>query len=432
MSAKHMLVFTVTLLTLLLVFSSELYALGGGGFRNEAAMDAEANGMADCFVAQADSPSAVHFNPAGLTQLEGDYVRVGNTFEAPRNSQTSTGGNESQMQIQTFNLPSIYLVNDIGLENWKFGLGVGSPYGLATDWADDSFSMYQATESTLEYYLINPTAAYKVNDSLSVGVGVDYMISDISKHKRLTAAPAGAGGGDFHLEGDDDGWGYNIGILYKHLDKHKIGVSYRSDIELRYKGEATLTNLGSGAYALLFPDTYTTGIESKLVLPRSVAVGYAFSPNEKWTIEIDCEWTGWSSVQEDFIKFTDETDQTRLSILNNGNPASKDWNDSLAYGVGAQYRHSDKLTLRGGYLFIETPIPSANFDTSLPDCDRHGLTLGAGYKLREDLTMDLAYFGVLMVDRDVSNDVAIGNGADLDGKYEGYVNIVSVGFTYKY
>lgn len=422
----------VILLSILFTYNNDAFALGGGGFRNEAALDAEANGMADCFVAQADSPSAVHFNPAGLTQLEGNHLKLGYTVQAPRNSHTSTAGNESQMQKQLFFMPNIYLVNDFGLENWRFGLGVTSPYGLGTDWADDSFSRYQATESNLEFYQINPTVAYKVNDVFSVGVGVNYMISDISKHKRLTAE---VGGGDFHLKGDDGAWGYNVGLLYKPSDRHSLGVSYRSKIELTYEGNATLTNLDAGIYDGVFgpvgTDTYVTNIESDLTLPRSLAIGYAFRPDEKWTFEIDVEWTDWTSVQEDFVKFTEETDATRLSILNNGNPAAKDWHASLAYGIGAQYKASDKLTLRGGYLFIETPIPSANFETALPDSDRHGITLGAGYKVREDLTINMAYFGVLMVDRDVTNDVASAS-SDLNGEYNGYVNIVSIDFTYKY
>lgn len=428
MSSRPRLVIVFMLLGILFIYNSDVFALGGGGFRNEAALDAEANGMADAFVAQADSVSAVHFNPAGLTQLKGNYIRVGNTTQAPRNSHTSTSGNESQMQRQLFFIPNLYFASDFGLENWRFGLGVTSPYGLGTDWADDSFSRFQATESNTEFYQINPTVAYKVNDKLSVGVGIDYTKSYVSKHKRVNDT---TGLGDFHLKGSDDGWGYNVGVLLKPWDRHSIGLSYRSKIELTYKGHASLTNLDSGIYAALFPDTYITGLESKLTLPRSLAAGYAFKPDEKWTIEVDCEWTDWTSVREDFVKWTDETISLRLDVLNADNPAAKDWHASLAYGIGAKYEVNDKLTLRGGYLFVETPIPSANLETALPDSDKHCVTFGVGYKINDDLTIDAAYFGVFAVDRDVTNDVA-SSSSDLDGEYEGYANIFSVGFTYRY
>ncbi len=417
-------------LVLVIGYSNNAFALGGGGFRNEAVLDAEANGMANCFVAQADSPSAVHYNPAGLSQLEGSYVSVGSTALQPRNSHTSTTGNESQMQKQNFLIPNIYLANDFGLKNWKFGLGVTSPYGLSTDWADDSFSRFQATETSLEFYQINPTVAYKVDDKLSLGAGIDYVASYISKHKRILPA---LGGGDFHLKGDDDGWGYNIGALYKPSKKHSLGVSYRSKIELIYEGLASLNGLNLAAQGLysFAGSEYSTAIESKLILPRSLAAGYAFKPNEKWTFEVDLEWTDWSSIQEDFVTYPNESNNNRLGLLNSGNPVAKDWHSSLAYGIGAEYKASNKLALRGGYVFYETPIPSANFETALPGSDRHGFTLGAGYKLREDLAINMAYFGVLLVDRDVTNDVASAS-SNLDGEYEGYINIFSVGFTYKY
>ena len=414
--------------SVMLFFSCDVFALGGGGFRNEAALDAEANGKASAFVAQADSPSAVHFNPAGLVQLKGDHVTVGYTLQAPRNSFTDLNGNETQMQRQTFLIPNFYYASDLGRENLRFGFSVTSPYGLGTDWADDSFSRFQATESDLTFYQINPTLACKINDAISIGVGIDHVSSDISKHKRISDT---TGLGDFHLKGESSALGYNVGLLFKPSDKQSVGISYRSEIELEYRGTASLTNLDAGDFAALFPDNYSTDIKSKLTLPRTIAVGYAYRPNEKWTVEIDCEWTGWSSVQEDFVRYSSETNALRLAVLNGGNPASKDWNDSLAYGVGTEYQATDKLALRGGYLFVETPIPSANLETALPDTDRHGITLGAGYKIDNGVSVDISYFGVFNVDRDVTNDVRTA-APDTDGKYEAYTNIFSVGFTYKY
>jgi long-chain fatty acid transport protein len=415
----------------LLGLNSYAFALGSGGFRNEAALDAEANGKAAAFVAQADSPSAVHFNPAGLVQLDGNNVRIGYTYEAPRNFHSDTSGVESKMQREAFYIPNFYFVTDMGSEDLRFGLSATSPYGLSTDWADDSFSRYQATESSLEFYQLNPTVAYKVNDVLSLGFGIDYMTSHISKHKRMAAV---LGEGDFQLKGDDDAWGYNIGVLVRPSDRHSIGLSYRSEIELKYKGVMSVNDLSATAQALYsFPSShYTTDIRTNLTLPKTVAAGYAFKPNDRLTVEVDCEWTGWSSIQEDSVTYPNEGNASRLSLLNSGNPASKDWNDSLAYGIGAEYEATDKLELRCGYLFYQNPIPAANFDTSLPDSDRHGFTLGCGYKLKDNLTLDASYFGVVYVERDVTNDVATASGADLDGKYDGYMNIISVGLTYKY
>jgi len=412
-------------------------AVFANGFKNDALLDTEATGMATVFVAQADSPSAVQFNPAGLTQLKGNHARTGYTSAVPRNFRIDTSGNTSNAQVDNFLVPNLYFVNSLKSENWKFGLGVTSPYGLGTDWADDSFARFQTTESSLQVLQINPTVAYKYNDIVSLGFGIDYIMSETSSHKRIAdgTGPSGSSGvggfGDFHSKGNDDGWGYNLGLLVKPSEKYSIGVAYRSRVKLTYKGTISMTNMNNGIYAGVFPDNYVTGMESRLTLPQTISLGYAFRPNQKLTIEADSIWTDWSSVQEDFAKYTDEGDATRLAVLNDGNPLAKDWNATMSYGVAAKYQATDKLVLRCGYLYAETPVPAANFEPSMIDMNMQGVSLGAGYALKKDLTVDAAYFGGFYKDRYITNDIAKTT-SDLDGTYESYVNVCSISFTYKY
>jgi len=417
-------------------------AVFANGFKNDALLDTEATGMATMFVAQADSPSAVQFNPAGMVQLKEDQVRVGYTSAIPRNFRTDTNGDTSNAQVDNFFVPNLYIVNSLGLENWKFGLGVTSPYGLGTDWADDSFARFWTTESRVDVLQINPAAAYKFNDVVSVGFGIDYVMSEVDSNKRIADGDGvtpdlGNGGfGIFHLKGDDDAWGYNLGLLIRPSEKHSIGISYRSRIDLTYQGKISMSNLASGIYGPLgygiFPnDDYETAIESRLSLPQTISLGYAFKPNNKWTIEADGVWTDWSCVQQDFVKYTEESNTDILSVLNDGNPVSKNWHPTMAYGIGVKRQATDKLVLRGGYLYAETPIPSANHEPSMIDMDMHCISLGAGYKINDKFNVDAAYFIGFYKDRYVTNDVGSPT-SDLDGTYESYVNVVSLSFTYKY
>jgi long-chain fatty acid transport protein len=404
-------------------------AVFANGFKNDALLDTEATGMATAFVAQADSPSAVQFNPAGLTQIKGDQARVGYTSAIPRNFRIDANDNKSSAQVDNFLVPNLYFVNNLKSENWKFGLGVTSPYGLGTDWADDSFARFQTTESSLQVLQVNPTVAYKYNDMISFGFGIDYIMSETSSHKRIADT---TGLGDFHAKANDDGWGYNLGLLIKPSEKHSIGISYRSKVDLTYKGTISMTNMSNGIYTGVFPDNYVTGIESRLTLPQNISLGYAFKPNQKWTIETDAMWTDWSCVQEDFAKYTEESDPDRLAILNDGNPLAKDWNSTMAYSIGAKYQATDKLVLRCGYQYSETPVPAANFEPSMIDMNMYCFSLGAGYVLTKDLTVDVAYLKALYKDRYITNDIALSSGSDLDGMYKAYVDAVSIAFTYKY
>lgn len=425
---RHILAITV----LLVASCGNAFALGGGGFRNEV-VDAEAAGKGYSFVAQADNPSAVHYNPAGMIQLEGQQVSLGYTAEGPRNEcDTSQTGDTVQMEKDTFFVPNFFFVTELPWENFRFGLGATSPYGLSTDWADDSFSRNVSTESNLKMFNINPSIAYKVNDYLSMGVGVDYFIAEISKHKRITP---GLGGGDFHMAVKDEGWGYNIGLLIKPFEGHRIGISYRSEIDLEYEGTANLDNLATAPinYAAIFGGAnYSTALKSDGTIPRSVAVGYAYQPNDRLTIEADIEWTDWACVEQEFLSFPDEGAPLRLAVLNDGNPVSRDWNDVFAYGIGLDYKWTEATDLRCGFFYVEKTIPSANLDTALPDSNKHGVTLGLGHQFLKDVKIDMAYTFIKLRDRDITNDVGLNTGSNIDGTYKGHLNIVAVEFTYKY
>lgn len=411
------------------LYCNAAYGLGSGGFRNEV-VDSEAGGKGYSFVAQADGPSAVHYNPAGLTQLKGDYVSLGYTLEAPRfECKSNATGNTVQMQKTVFLVPNFYYVTDLNNERLRFGLAATSPYGLSTDWANDSFAGLNSEESDLEMFNINPAVAYKVNDSLSVAAGVDYFVSHISKHRVIAAALSN--GGDFQLKGNDDGWGYNLGVLFKPSEKHRIGVSYRSEIDLTYVGTVTLDNLNVAGQFIFGNNSYTTATETDSTIPRSCAVGYAYQPDDKWTFEADIEWTDWSCVESELLTYPDENAALRLNALNDGNPVSRDWNDVFSFGFGTEYKATDRLALRCGYLYHPTPIPSANVDAALPDSNKHGITCGFGYRLK-DFDINASYCLIIGRDRNVTNDVGGNVGANIDGEYSSYVNICSVSVTYKY
>lgn len=424
-------VLCVGFVMLFMVFSAKAFGIGSGGYRNEV-VDAEAAGKGFSFTAQADNPSAVHYNPAGITQLKGDNISVGYVFEAPMFSVDSKAtGNNVNMQKQVFYLPNVYFVTDLNKENLRLGFGANSPYGLSTDWANDSFAQNLSTESNVRMMNYNPTVAYKVNDFISIGAGLDYFTANVNKH-RVVASSLSTIGGDFQLKGTDESWGYNFGLLLRPSEKHRIGISYRSEIELTLKGTVSLDGLDTltslGAFG---SSSYTTDMESKSTIPRSIALGYAYQPNKKWTIEADIEWTDWSSTEEEFVKFTTETSTNRLAILNTDNPGSRDWRSVFSYGLGAEYQATDKLELRGGVLYEETPIPSANFEPVLPDAGKYGVTTGLGY-LFKNVKIDASYAFLKYRDRDVTNDIGTTTTSNIDGKYKGYVNILALSLTYKY
>jgi len=345
--------------------AQNVFAAGSGAFRVELP-GSEAFGKGDAFVGEADDPSAVYFNPAGLTQLKGkNYLSVGSAVLAPSTSHTSFSGNETQMTRQNFLIPHVYLVSDFGIDKWVFGLGGTSNWGSATAWADDSFSRYVATESDLVILDTMVTASYKANDQWSFGFGINSVYSTLNKSKKL--AQGAMADGDFNLKADDSGAGYRLATHFKLTEEHQFGLMYRSPIQLKYRGKVFLHELNAGAgYAGIFGgDNFETGATVELELPQSVVFGYSYQPEGKWLFNFDIEWMNWASVEQDLVEYPEVITALQSAVLNSGNPAAVDWNDVWSAAVGVEYAWNDNLRLRGGSYYHTTPIPDENFNSNL-------------------------------------------------------------------
>jgi len=417
---KASIIFTIGLI---FSFPSFSFAAGSGGFRIEM-VDAEALGKGVAFAGEADNASAVFYNPAGLTQLKGNHVSIGLGLIAPSVTHESFGGVRTDMGRQEFWIPDIFVVSDFGLERFVFGLGGSSNWGTGTEWDDTSFSRYVATRSDVNNSELMFTGAYKVNDQLSLGLSVDHDYSVVNKSKKLLQGGTGDDG-DFQLKGKAEGWGYRLATLYKLNDQHQFGLQYRSPIEEKYYGKAYLNelNISGFNYQTIFGGSnYETEIESELELPQSVVLGYSYQPSDKWTFNWDIEWMDWSSIEYELLTY-DETDAIRLSILNGGNPASKDWKSVLSTGLGTEYKWNDHLRLRGGYFFHQTPIPDENFHSNLPDSNSHSIALGFGYDLNDKTTLDFAYSHMFFENRTIDGSTA---GATINGTYEEGINLLQL------
>lgn len=422
---------------LVLVFSvKNAYSVGSGAFRVEVP-DAEALGKGSAFVAQADNPSAIYYNPAGLTQLKGNaYLSVGSAVIKPLCTYKDSDGTETDRRRETFVIPHTYFVNDFGLEKFTFGLGATSYWGLGTYWAEDSFSKYVSTQAEYLTQDAMITGAYEINNNISIGVGVDYANSYANKKKKLLQP--GDTDGEFQLKViDTNAWGYRLSTLYKINEKHQIGLMYRSEVEVKYKGDVRLNNLNAAvqptlgvSYQAVFGGTsYETGITSKSTLPQSIVLGYCYKPNDKWKFETDIEWMDWSSVAEEKIDYTSESNALRLAVLNAGNPAARDWTSAFSCAFGAEYIVNERWKLRSGYFYHESPIPGANFETSLPDSDSHSLTAGFGYKFNKDMGLDFAYAVMFYNKRGVQNTTGSASSASINGDYKTLINIYMLTFT---
>jgi len=408
------------------IFAGRAAAVGSGAFRVELP-DAEGLAMGAAFVGEADNASAVYYNPAGLTQIEGSEFRHGISFLQTRNSFTNTSGREESMNRQSFWIPSVYIASDFGLEKLSFGFGGTSFFGLGTAWNEDGLTRYDATKSDINNRDAMLAAGYQLNEKFSLGLGIDYDHSTANKSKKLSQT--GSPDGTYQLKGTAQGCGYRLSALYKMSEKHQLGLQYRSSMQEKYRGMVYLDGLAGVNAALIGATSFSIPATLEVELPQSVVLGYSFKPNEKWTLNFDVEWMDWSSIEQDRIVYKDNITTNQGMVLNNGNPAARDWNGAMSAGIGSEYKWSARLRLRGGYFYHDSVIPDANFQSSLPDARSHSLTAGFGYDIKENMTLDLTYAGMFFEDKKASSGLVSGT---IDGMYKNYTNIVSMSLGWKF
>lgn len=400
---------------LLLIFFIGIYtnamASGSGAFRVELP-DAGVLGKGTAFVGEANTPAAIYYNPAGLTQVVQGAVSVGTAFLAPQVDYNPSAGDQVQMRRNKFLIPHIYAVTPLIADKFSFGFGGTSYFGLGTEWAPDSPLKYEETKSNITNQDYMLTLAYKVTDQWSIAVSADNDNSKASKSKRIFQS-TGADDANFQLKVKDDAWGYRLATMFKLSERHQFGLMYRSRISHKYEGKAYLdglNNAGTTPYNAIFGgSSYETRISEKFTLPQSVVIGYSFKPGNKWTFNIDAEWMDWSSIKHEAINWLDETDPTRLSVLNVGNPASRDWKSVWAESIGAEYAATDRLRLRGGYYHHMSPIPQDTWDANLPDANSHGFTAGFGYALPIKISREVSCskkIHVLQINSEFKNKIS--------------------------
>ena len=390
----------------------------GNGYKILCVKSAKATAMGEAFVAQADDPSAIAFNPAGLAQLEGNQVNIQGTlcngFTRYESSSGEISHNEDQWQL----VPAFFATSDLGQTNMAAGLGVSVPNGLSSEWSKDSFARYVCTYSDLTVVDISPAFGIRLKDHLLIGGGVDFYYSKADLKRMLdVGAQAGIPGAmdvESELKGEGNAWGFNAGAIYQINPRHGVALTYRQPYTIEYDGDM---RAGEGK------DDITASID----FPAVVVAGYAFRPSDKWKIEVNLDWTYWEQVGDIVVHYKTP-----------GAPAippmAEDLENTFAYKLGAEYAYSERLDLRCGYIYNENATPEETWRPSLPDTVTHFFLTGFGYKVK-NVTLDGALQLVYYEKRTIDNNVDLNetfSSSSIDGTYRAWAPCVSLSATYRF
>ncbi|MEJ2069745.1 MAG: outer membrane protein transport protein [Syntrophobacterales bacterium] len=383
----------------------------------------------NAFVAEADDPSAIFYNPAGLNQIKRPQAYVATFLNFPDREFKGLGGTDSETKPRLYHTGAFYLVYPAN-ERVALGLGYFSPFGLGTDWPADWAGRYITTFSQLKTYTLNPVISLKLTDNLPVAGGVNFLYSDVKITRKFPIIPQPLLDGKSDIEGSGTGFGANFGVLYEPVEGLKFGLAYRSPIEVDHGGRLVLS------FPAFLRGQLPRSVEgsAKILYPPSLTFGVSISRFKPFTFNVDATWTGWSTYQDLTIKL----DQT---ILVNGRPTSaivteKNWHDTWALRFGAGWQVKENIKIRAGYTFDMTPVPASTLEPQVPDSNRHIFAVGSELKIWR-LTLAFAYNFILNESRDKDNFYTI-NGVPLpapdqaNGTYRSHTHSLGLSTTFHF
>lgn len=374
---------------------------GASGFQ---LLEQNASGLGNAYAgsaAVAENASTIYFNPAGMTLLDGKNVSVGVNVINPSykfsNGSSSVGalgaagngGDAGSLGAVPNGYFSMALTKDLFV-----GLGIGAPFGLKTEYDNPWIGGAQSLKFDVKTLNINPSIAYKVNEKVSVGFGLNWqrMEAEYVRLAGIISAPYPLSASTVRLNVDDDKWGWNAGALFTISPTTKVGVSYRSAIKHKLSGSISM----SGPSAAL--NAANSGSASaEIELPATFIVSATQGLDDRWEMLGDISWTGWSSI--------DKVDVMRSGVANPVQTLDTKFRDTWRVALGANYKYSDAWKLKFGVAYDQTPVRDAEHRlVSLPDNNRFWLSTGAQWKPNKESAVDLGLAYLIIKDASINNN----------------------------
>ncbi len=369
--------------------------------------------------------SGVFFNPAALS-FTSKTVTLGGALIGPKGTFTDTSGGPldgtvSKLNDKWYPVPNFY-VSAPFMKRVAFGLGVFAPYGLTTDWPATSEGRFLGYKSLVQGVYIQPTVAFKVNDQVSVGGGVDITYLNVELRQRLDLAPvaipgtpytfgqvgvpAGTDFADLQLKGHAWHAGYHVGVQVKANDRVSFGARFLSQQVVGITNGAIRTTqidtglslpptLGGYPIDPLLAPLFATGGQlsnqsatSSIPLPSQFVAGVAYKVMPQVEVFADYQFTHWSA----FAVLPIDGEYLSESI-------TESYKNVSGVRLGTEIGLGKRAVVRGGVNLHGAAAPDQTVTPNLPEGSRREFNVGLGYQLTRSLRFDAAYMYLYQPDR---------------------------------
>lgn len=377
----------------------------------------------------AEDASTVFGNPAGMSRIKRQEVTGGiAAIDASSDIKDAHGahpGTNKGDMVPFTAVPMGYYVKPID-DHWAFGLGVYAPFGLITNYESGFQGGGFGSKSEVKVVTFQPTVSYAFNDRVSIGFGptINRIGGTLESDVPLF--------GDTHvkIKGDDTALGYNFGVLVQATDTTRVGLTYHSKVKYKLEGHTDITAGANAPSAFLQSNRYDASL--KIETPESVDFSVTQQLTDAWTVYAGSTWTRWSRLKDITVNNEGVTAAQGGAL----SPAlfgtiteEQNWHNTWAYAIGTSYQLNKQWVLRTGLTFDQSPTNNTDRSPRIPTGDRTIFSLGAGYNVTDDLTIDVAYSYL----KEEAVTVNRSNLVDsYSAKYENSANGFGVGATYRF
>ena len=393
--------------------------------------------------ASAEDASTVWFNPAGMTELSGRWTATVGVPVIDLTIDTRDDGSRSLLgQPLTgprttdagavVEVPSFYAVRKMGDALWA-GIGFNTPFGLGTNYDEKWRGRYQATQTFLLVYNLNPSLAYRFDDHWSAGGGIDVQYSRGVFSDMIDFGSIGAASGLGLVPQQDDGkvrvgghawaFGFDLGALWKPCAATKVGLAFHSKTVHDISGSAHFRVPEDAAPLTADGALFrNTNADAPLPMPASVSLSADQGISPGLALLADVTWTGWSALRRITIDFGNPSQPRIVEAF--------DWRDVWRWSLGARYRANARWTLRAGAAYEQTPVPASTREPRVPEANHEWVSAGFSYQASSRLDIDFFYVH-LFTDK-AKIDVSDPTAGTYVGRSDWNINNVGLSATLKF
>lgn len=390
-----------------------------------------ASGLGNAYAGQAaaaENASTIYYNPAGMTRLPGAQISGSINAIRPSVTFTDSGASRSPLGLGTpapagggnggdaggWNyVPDAYFSYQLGSSVWA-GVGLSVPFGLKTQYDANFIGRFQSQKTELKTYDINPSIAWKVNDTFSVGAGASYQHANLKLDRSFSKVLSEAAE---TVDLSDSQWGWNVGVMINPLPDTQIGLSYRSGMGYQLSGTVQIAGTAG------FP----TGATANIRMPSMTSIALSQKLSDQWQLLADATYTHWSSIQAVPLVLASGAVADTLNLQ---------FRDGWRVGIGTNYKWTPDFTLKLGVAYDQTPVTDPFRTTSVPDNDRTWLAIGGKWAATKQFTVDFGYAHLWVKNSSINQlrgtAAAAGQQGNVIGGYSNSVDIVSAQLTYSF